>query len=76
MISVNWIQEPHYFCGPEAMEERMKQEGFKIDDYRFKWIVAPPADHMAPYDFNQCPECSEEIITFIAGKLGYCQSDN
>jgi hypothetical protein len=31
MVTLNWIQEPHYFCGPEAMEERMKQEGFKID---------------------------------------------
>jgi len=76
MVSVNWIQEPHNFCGPEAIEERMKQEGFKIDDYRFKWIVTPPADHMAAYDYNQCPECSEEIITFIASKLGYCQSDS
>jgi hypothetical protein len=72
MVKVNWIQQSRYFCGPEAMQDRLEQEGFLKDDYHFKWILNPPADHMAPFDYVQCPECPDDITSFIAARLGYC----
>jgi hypothetical protein len=76
MIEVNWIQAAHYFCGPEAIQARMDQEWVEEGDYYFKWIDNPPADHMAPFDFNQCPDCPDAITSFIASKLGYCPSED
>jgi hypothetical protein len=74
-VKVNWIQEKHYFCGPEAMQDRMELEGFQEENYHFAWIENPPADHMAPFDINQCPECADAITLFIAQRLGYCPEE-
>jgi hypothetical protein len=71
-VKVNWIQEEHLFCGPEAMKERMEETGFHSEDYRFEWIGNPPADHMAPFEYQQCPDCADQIISFVADRLGYC----
>jgi hypothetical protein len=73
MVKVNWIDGERMFCGPAAMESRMKEEGFGKDDYFFKSTNKDPADHYAPFDPVQCPECNQEITDFLASKLGYCQ---
>jgi hypothetical protein len=73
MVKVNWIEEERLFCGPTAMLERMQEEGFQEEDYLFKLTDTPPADHYAPFDPAQCPECANEITEFIASKLGYCK---
>jgi len=75
-IKVDWIQEKHYFCGPEALQERMDIVGFQKEAYHFKWIETPPANHMAPFEYAQCPECPDEITSFIAPLLGYCPSND
>jgi len=72
-VQVNWIEKARFFCGPSAMEERMEEVGFDKDDYYFKLTEIPPADHYAPHDPSQCPECADEITDFIANKLGYCE---
>jgi hypothetical protein len=73
LVKVNWIEEERYFCGPMAMMERMQAEGFGENDYLIKMTDISPADHYAPFDPAQCPACADEIIEFIASKLGYCQ---
>jgi len=72
-IKVNWIEEARFFCGPSAMQERMEEVGFDKDDYYFRLTDVPPADHYAPFDPAQCPECADEITDFIANRLGYCE---
>jgi hypothetical protein len=73
MVNVNWIEGTHLFCGPTAIMERMQEQGFEEKDYLFKLADISPADHYAPFDAAQCPECADEIADFIASKLGYCQ---
>ena len=73
LVEVNWIDIERYFCGPTAMMERMELEGSEDEDYIFKQTDISPADHYAPFDPAQCPECADEVTEFIASKLGYCQ---
>jgi hypothetical protein len=72
MVKVNWIEEEHFFCGPDAMMDRMQEVGFGEDDFVFMFTEIAPADHYAPFDAAQCPDCADAITDFIASKLGYC----
>lgn len=73
VVKVNWIEEDRLFCGPVAMMDRMRESGFDEEDYAFILTDIAPADHYAPFDAAQCPDCADAITEFIASKLGYCQ---
>jgi len=72
MVKVNWIEEKHLFCGPDTMMNRTQVAGFIEDEFVVIFTEIAPADHFAPFDATQCPDCAHAITDFIASKRGYC----
>ena len=65
--------------GTGPINNPMMSEGFtaygtktlmeNLPEAKFKIIYASPADAYAPVDFNQCPECPDEVSDYMAVRM-------